>query len=303
MMVDRYKEDTFVCVDSLTYCGNLENLKPIMDRPNFKFIKLDITNKEKIFKLFKKEHFDYVINFAAESHVDRSLKDSTVFYKTNVYGTSVLLEASRLYGVKKFHQVSTDEVYGDLARDDKTTSFTEESPLRPRNPYSASKAAADLLVLAYRDAYKLKVSISRSSNNYGPLQYKEKLIPLMIKKALGDKKLPVYGDGLNSRDWLYVTDNCEAIDKIVRSDKVGEIFNICGKQERQNMYVVKTILNYLHKDESLIKFVKTRPNDDKRYVLNTSKIEKELNFYPKAKFEEKIIETIDWYLANKSCLK
>ena len=301
-MVDKYKDDTFVCVDALTYCGNLNNLKPIMNRPNFKFIKEDITHKEKMFELFKDEHFDYVINFAAESDVDRSLNDPTLFFNTNVYGTGVLLEASRLYGIKKFHQISTDEVYGDIEREDNETSFKENSKLNPRNPYSASKAAADLLVLAYKHTYNLNISISRSSNNYGPYQYEEKLIPLVIKHALSNKKVPVYGDGLNMRDWLYVRDNCEAIDKIVRSNINGEIFNICGKQERTNLYVIKQILSYLNKKEDLIEYVKTRPNDDKRYVLDTTKIEAKLGFKPKAIFEESLIETINWYLNNPEFL-
>ena len=255
MMVDKYKDDQYVCVDALTYAGNLETLEPILNKPNFKFVHENICNREGIYKLFETEKFDYVINFAAESHVDRSIDNPEIFLKTNILGTQVLMDACRKYGIKRYHQVSTDEVYGDLPLDRKDLFFTEETPIKTSSPYSASKAAADLLVLAYYRTYKLPVTISRCSNNYGPYHFPEKLIPLMIQKALHNEKLPVYGNGENVRDWLYVGDHCEAIDLIVRHGKDGEIYNIGGHNERTNLEVVKTILKELNKPESLINYV------------------------------------------------
>ena len=259
IMVNRYPDDEYVCLDALTYAGNMETLEPILNKPNFKFVHENICNREGVFKLFEKEHFDYVINFAAESHVDRSIEDPEIFLRTNILGTAVLMDACRKYGIKRFHQVSTDEVYGDLPLDRKDLFFTESTPLHTSSPYSASKASADLLVLAYHRTFKLPVTISRCSNNYGPYQFPEKLIPLMIQKASRDEALPVYGNGSNVRDWLYVGDHCNAIDLIVRNGKDGEVYNVGGHNEKTNLEVVKTILSALNKPETLINYVKDRP--------------------------------------------
>ena len=298
MMVNKYKDDQYVCVDALTYAGNLETLEPILNKPNFKFVHENICNREGIYKLFETEKFDYVINFAAESHVDRSIDNPEIFLKTNILGTQVLMDACRKYGIKRYHQVSTDEVYGDLPLDRKDLFFTEETPIKTSSPYSASKAAADLLVLAYYRTYKLPVTISRCSNNYGPYHFPEKLIPLMIQKALHNEKLPVYGNGENVRDWLYVGDHCEAIDLIVRHGKDGEIYNIGGHNERTNLEVVKTILKELNKPESLINYVKDRPGHDLRYAMDPHKIESELGWKPKYNFDTGIKVTIKWNLDN-----
>ena len=303
MMVDKYKDDQYVCVDALTYAGNLETLEPILNKPNFKFVHENICNREGIYKLFETEKFDYVINFAAESHVDRSIDNPEIFLKTNILGTQVLMEACRKYGIKRYHQVSTDEVYGDLPLDRKDLFFTEETPIKTSSPYSASKAAADLLVLAYYRTYKLPVTISRCSNNYGPYHFPEKLIPLMIQKALHNEKLPVYGNGENVRDWLYVGDHCEAIDLIVRHGKDGEIYNIGGHNERTNLEVVKTILKELNKPESLINYVKDRPGHDLRYAMDPHKIETELGWKPKYNFDTGIKVTIKWNLDNAEWIK
>ena len=258
-MLEKYPDYRIVCVDKLTYAGNLSTLAPVMDNPNFRFCKIDICDRAAIYKLFEEEHPDMVVNFAAESHVDRSIENPEVFLDTNIKGTAVLMDACRKYGIKRYHQVSTDEVYGDLPLDRPDLFFTEETPIHTSSPYSSSKAAADLLVLAYHRTYGLPVSISRCSNNYGPYHFPEKLIPLMISRALADEELPVYGNGENVRDWLHVSDHCEAIDLIIHKGKVGEVYNIGGHNERTNLQVVQTILKALDKPESLIKYVKDRP--------------------------------------------
>ena len=303
IMVNKYPKDEYVCLDALTYAGNMETLAPIMNKPNFKFVHENICNRKAIYELFEKEHFDYVINFAAESHVDRSIENPEIFLETNVVGTSVLMDACRKYGIKRFHQVSTDEVYGDLPLDRPDLFFTETTPLHTSSPYSASKASADLLVLAYHRTFKLPITISRCSNNYGPYQFPEKLIPLMIQKALNNEPLPVYGNGTNVRDWLYVGDHCTAIDLVVRNGRDGEIYNIGGHNERTNLQVVKTILKALGKPESLINYVKDRPGHDLRYAIDPKKIETELGWKPEFNFDTGIVETIKWNLNNKEWLE
>ncbi len=298
IMVNKYPNDEYVCIDALTYAGNMETLEPIMDKPNFKFVHENICNREAVFKLFECEHFDYVINFAAESHVDRSIENPEIFLKTNILGTQVLMDACRKYGIKRYHQVSTDEVYGDLPLDRPDLFFTEETPIHTSSPYSASKASADLLVLAYHRTFGLPVTISRCSNNYGPYHFPEKLIPLMIQKALKDEPLPVYGNGENVRDWLYVGDHCTAIDLVVRNGRDGEVYNIGGHNERTNLEVVKTILKALNKPESLINYVKDRPGHDLRYAMDPTKIETELGWKPVHTFDTGIVETIKWNLDN-----
>ncbi|CRZ34508.1 dTDP-glucose 4,6-dehydratase [Herbinix hemicellulosilytica] len=298
-MIENHPKDYIICLDKLTYAGNLETLEPVMNKENFKFIKGDIADRSFIYKLFEEEKPDVVVNFAAESHVDRSISDPGVFLQTNIIGTGVLLDACRIYGIERFHQVSTDEVYGDLPLDRPDLMFTEETPIHASSPYSASKASADLLVLAYHRTYGLPVTVSRCSNNYGPYQFPEKLIPLMIANALNDKPLPVYGKGENVRDWLYVIDHCRAIDMIIRKGKAGEIYNIGGHNEKTNLEVVKTILRELGKSEDLIKFVADRPGHDKRYAIDPSKIRKELGWEPTTLFDEGIKLTIRWYLDNR----
>ena len=302
-MVDRYPNDIYVCVDALTYAGNMETLEPIMNRPNFKFVHEDITNREGIFRLFEEEHFDYVINFAAESHVDRSIENPGIFLNTNIMGTQVLMDACRKYGIRRYHQVSTDEVYGDLPLDRPDLFFTEKTPIRTSSPYSASKASADLLVMAYHRTFGLPVTISRCSNNYGPYQFPEKLIPLIIQKASRNESLPIYGKGENVRDWLYVGDHNNAIDLIVRNGKDGEVYNIGGHNERTNLQVVKTILKVLGKPESLITYVTDRPGHDLRYAMDPTKIETELGWKPTYNFETGIVPTIKWNLENQTWLK
>ena len=303
IMVNKYPNDEYVCLDALTYAGNMETLAPIMNKPNFKFVHENICNRKAIFELFVKEHFDYVINFAAESHVDRSIENPEIFLETNIVGTSVLMDACRKYGIKRFHQVSTDEVYGDLPLDRPDLFFTETTPLHTSSPYSASKASADLLVLAYHRTFKLPITISRCSNNYGPYQFPEKLIPLMIQKASNNESLPVYGNGANVRDWLYVGDHCTAIDLVVRNGRDGEIYNIGGHNERTNLQVVKTILKALGKPESLINYVKDRPGHDLRYAIDPKKIETELGWKPEFNFDAGIVETIKWNINNKEWLE
>ena len=298
-MVNKYPEDMIINLDLLTYAGNLETLKPVENAPNYKFVKGDIADRAFIFKLFEEEKPDVVINFAAESHVDRSITDPESFVRTNVMGTTTLLDACRTYRIKRYHQVSTDEVYGDLPLDRPDLFFTEETPLHTSSPYSSSKASADLFVLAYHRTYGLPVTVSRCSNNYGPYHFPEKLIPLIISRALNNEELPVYGKGENVRDWLYVTDHCKAIDLIVRKGKVGEIYNIGGHNERTNLEVVKTILKALNKPESLIKFVTDRPGHDRRYAIDPTKIETELGWKPEYTFDTGIVKTIEWYLNNK----
>ena len=284
-MVDKYPEDTIINLDALTYAGNLETLKPVEDKPNYRFVKGDIADRKFVFELFEKEKPDVVINFAAESHVDRSI--------------TTLMDAAREFGVKRYHQVSTDEVYGDLPLDRPDLFFTEETPLHTSSPYSSSKAAADLFVLAYHRTYGLPVTISRCSNNYGPYHFPEKLIPLIISRALANEELPVYGKGENVRDWLHVKDHCSAIDLIVRKGKVGEVYNVGGHNERTNLEVVKTILKVLDKPESLIRFVSDRPGHDMRYAIDPTKIENELGWKPEYNFDTGIVQTIEWYLNNR----
>lgn len=298
-MVNKYPNDEIVNLDLLTYAGNLETLKPVEDKPNYKFVKGDIADEPFIMDLFEKERFDMVVNFAAESHVDRSITDPGIFVTTNVMGTRVLLDASKKYGVKRYHQVSTDEVYGDLPLDRPDLFFTEDTPLHTSSPYSSSKASADLFVLAYYRTYGLPVTISRCSNNYGPYHFPEKLIPLIISRALADEELPVYGKGENVRDWLHVSDHCEAIDLILHKGKPGEVYNVGGHNERTNLEVVQTILKALDKPESLIKFVTDRPGHDMRYAIDPTKMETELGWKPKYTFDTGIRQTIKWYLNNK----
>ena len=292
--------DNVICVDSLTYAGNIETLKPVMDNDKFTFIRTDICNKESIESIFLECQPDVVINFAAESHVDRSIKDPQLFLKTNIIGTSVLMDACVKHNVERFHQVSTDEVYGDLPLDRPDLKFTENTPLHTSSPYSSSKAGADLLVMAYERTYGLPVSISRCSNNYGPNQFPEKLIPLMITKSLLNQPLPIYGDGLNVRDWLYVKDHCTAIEIIVKRGKNGCIYNIGGNNEVPNIEIVKTILNELNKPESLITFVEDRKGHDRRYAIDSSKIQRELGWRPETSFKNGIKSTINWYCTNKN---
>lgn len=303
LMVNKYPNDRYVCVDALTYAGNMETLEEILNKPNFRFVHENICSKEAIFALFEEEHFDYVINFAAESHVDRSIDNPGIFLQTNIIGTQILMDACRKYGIKRYHQVSTDEVYGDLPLDRKDLFFKETNPIHASSPYSASKASADLLVMAYHRTYGLPVTISRCSNNYGPYQFPEKLIPLIIQKASRNEKLPIYGNGENVRDWLYVDDHNNAIDLIVRNGKDGEVYNIGGHNERSNLEVVKTILKVLGKDESLITYVKDRPGHDLRYAMDPTKIENELGWKPTYTFETGIVPTIKWNLENKKWLK
>ena len=295
----QHSEEKFICLDKLTYAGNLSSLKYAMQQPNFKFVKGDIADRDFVYSLFEAEKPDVVVNFAAESHVDRSILEPELFLKTNVIGAGVLMDACRKYGIKRYHQVSTDEVYGDLPLDRSDLFFTEMTPLHTSSPYSASKASADLLVLAYHRTYGLPVTISRCSNNYGPYHFPEKLIPLMIINALHDKPLPVYGDGANVRDWLYVEDHCSAIDLIIRQGRAGEVYNVGGHNEKSNLDVVKIILKALGKSEDLITFVKDRPGHDRRYAIDPTKIHNELGWLPQTKFEDGISKTIEWYLTNK----
>ena len=298
-MLKAHPEDRVICLDKLTYAGNLSTLASVMDNPNFRFVKLDICDREGVYKLFEEEHPDMVVNFAAESHVDRSIENPEIFLQTNIIGTSVLMNACRKYGIQRYHQVSTDEVYGDLPLDRPNLFFTETTPIHTSSPYSSSKAGADLLVLAYHRTYGLPVTISRCSNNYGPYHFPEKLIPLMIINALHDKPLPVYGDGLNVRDWLYVEDHCRAIDLILQKGKVGEIYNVGGHNEKQNIEIVKLICRELGKPESLITHVGDRKGHDMRYAIDPAKIHRELGWLPETKFEDGIRRTIRWYLDNR----
>ena len=293
-MVDKYPEYDIINLDALTYCGNLENLKDIENKENYSFVKGDIRDKSIVDDLVKK--CDYVINFAAESHVDRSISDPEIFIKSNVLGTQVLLNASKEFGVEKYIQISTDEVYGTLGE---SGYFTENSPLQPNSPYSASKAGGDLITRAYFETFDLPMNITRCSNNYGPYQFPEKLIPLMISNALENKSLPVYGDGKNIRDWLHVYDHCTAIDLVLHEGKLGEVYNIGGNNEKENIYIVKLILEELGKDESLIEFVTDRLGHDRRYAIDSTKIQTDLGWKPKYTFEIGIKETIKWYLDNQ----
>lgn len=298
-MLKNYPDDRVVCLDKLTYAGNLSTLEPVMSNPNFRFVKADICDRDTVNKLFEEEHPDVVVNFAAESHVDRSIEDPGIFLQTNIIGTATLMDACRKYGIKRYHQVSTDEVYGDLPLDRKDLFFTESTPIHTSSPYSSSKAGADLLVLAYHRTYGLPVTISRCSNNYGPYHFPEKLIPLMIVNALANKPLPVYGEGLNVRDWLYVEDHCKAIDLIIHKGRVGEVYNVGGHNEKQNIEIVKIICKELDKPESLITHVRDRKGHDMRYAIDPTKIHNEMGWFPEIKFEDGIKKTIQWYLDNR----
>lgn len=302
-MVRKYPDDQIVNLDMLTYAGNLETLKPVEKERNYKFVKGDIADRAFIFGLFEKEKPDVVVNFAAESHVDRSITDPESFVRTNVKGTTTLLDACRQFGVKRFHQVSTDEVYGDLPLDRPDLFFTEETPLHTSSPYSSSKASADLFTLSYFKTFGLPVTISRCSNNYGPYHFPEKLIPLIISRALADEELPVYGTGENVRDWLHVADHCQAIDLIIKKGREGEVYNVGGHNERTNLKVVKTILQALHKPESLIRFVTDRPGHDRRYAIDPGKLETELGWKPEYTFDSGIKQTIAWYLEHEDWWK
>lgn len=299
-MVNKYPNYEIICLDKLTYAGNMETLEPVIGQKNFKFIKGDIADREFVFGLFEEEKPDIIVNFAAESHVDRSITDPGIFLQTNIIGTGVLLDACKKYGIQRYHQVSTDEVYGDLPLDRTDLFFIEETPIHTSSPYSASKASADLLVQAYYRTFKVPATISRCSNNYGPYHFPEKLIPLMIANALNDKSLPVYGQGENVRDWLYVEDHCIAIDMIIHEGKVGEVYNIGGHNERTNLEVVRTIIHELGKSEDLIQYVTDRPGHDMRYAIDPTKIKNELGWEPTTTFDEGIKKTIKWYLDNKS---
>ena len=299
-LLREHPEDEVVCVDLLTYAGNLSTLSEAMKDSRFSFEKGDIADREFVEKVFETHRPDIVVNFAAESHVDRSILDPGLFLRTNVLGTQVMMDASRKYEVKRYHQVSTDEVYGDLPLDRPDLFFTEETPIHTSSPYSASKAGADLLAGAYFRTYGLPVTISRCSNNYGPYHFPEKLIPLIISRALNDESIPVYGTGENVRDWLYVEDHCSAIDLIIRKGTPGEVYNIGGHNERTNLQVVKTVLSALGKGEELITFVTDRPGHDRRYAIDPSKIRRELGWEPATRFEDGIMRTVEWYLANRS---
>jgi dTDP-glucose 4,6-dehydratase len=302
-MLEKHPGYEIICLDLLTYAGNLHTLAEAQKNPNFKFVKGDISCRDDVFDLFEAEKPDVVVNFAAESHVDRSIENPGLFLTTNIIGTQVLMDACRKFGIKRFHQVSTDEVYGDLPLDRPDLMFTEQTPIHTSSPYSASKAGADLLVLAYHRTFGLPVTISRCSNNYGPYHFPEKLIPLIITRALGDESLPVYGSGANIRDWLYVEDHCAAIDLIVHSGRVGEIYNVGGHNERTNLQVVKAVLKELGKPESLIAYVKDRAGHDMRYAINPQKIEDELGWRSSYNFEDGIKVTVSWYLEHKDWWK
>ena len=314
-MLKKYPDYRIICLDKLTYAGNLSTLAPVMDNPNFRFVKADICDREAVDKLFEEEHPDIVVNFAAESHVDRSIEDPGIFLQTNIIGTSVLMDACRKYGIQRYHQVSTDEVYGDLPLDRPDLFFTEETPIHTSSPYSSSKAAADLLVLAYHRTYGLPVTISRCSNNYGPYHFPEKLIPLMIANALNDKPLPVYGEGLNVRDWLYVEDHCRAIDLIIHKGRVGEVYNVGGHNEKQNIEIIHIILDTLQEmlpdddprkalvSEKLITYVEDRKGHDRRYAIAPDKIKAEIGWYPETMFKDGIRLTIQWFFEHEDWMK
>lgn len=298
-MLREHPQDRVICLDKLTYAGNLSTLAPVMGQDNFRFVKADICDRDAVYSLFEEEHPDVVVNFAAESHVDRSIENPAIFLETNIMGTAVLMDACRKYGIQRYHQVSTDEVYGDLPLDRPDLFFTETTPIHTSSPYSSSKASADLLVLAYHRTYGLPVTISRCSNNYGPYHFPEKLIPLMIINALHDKPLLVYGDGLNVRDWLYVEDHCRAIDLILQKGRVGEVYNVGGHNEMKNIDIVKLICKALGKPESLIHHVTDRKGHDRRYAIDPTKIHEELGWLPETKFADGIKKTIQWYLDHE----
>lgn len=302
-MLEVYPEYRIICLDKLTYAGNLSTLEKVKDNKNFRFVKADICDRQEVYKLFEEENPDIVVNFAAESHVDRSIETPEIFLQTNIIGTAVLMDACRKYGIKRYHQVSTDEVYGDLPLDRPDLFFTENTPLHTSSPYSSSKASADLLVLSYYRTFGLPVTISRCSNNYGPYHFPEKLIPLMVINALANKPLPVYGEGLNVRDWLYVEDHCRAIDLIIHNGRVGEVYNVGGHNEMSNIDIVKIICKTLGKPESLITYVSDRKGHDLRYAIDPEKIHNELGWLPETKFADGIQRTIKWYLENENWWK
>lgn len=298
-MLNKHEDYQIICVDCLTYAGNLSTLENALKNPRFKFYKTNICDRKGIYEIFETEHPDIVVNFAAESHVDRSIDNPEIFLQTNILGTQVMMDACRKYGISRYHQVSTDEVYGDLPLDRPDLFFTETTPIHTSSPYSASKASADLLVLAYHRTYGLNVTISRCSNNYGPYHFPEKLIPLMIANCLNNKPLPVYGEGLNVRDWLYVEDHCKAIDLIIHNGRTGEVYNVGGHNEMKNIDIVKLICDYLGKPYSLITHVTDRKGHDMRYAIDPTKIHNELGWQPETKFKDGIKKTIDWYLNNR----
>ena len=298
-MLNKHEDYQIICVDCLTYAGNLSTLENALKNPRFKFYKTNICDRKGIYEIFETERPDIVVNFAAESHVDRSIDNPEIFLQTNILGTQVMMDACRKYGISRYHQVSTDEVYGDLPLDRPDLFFTETTPIHTSSPYSASKASADLLVLAYHRTYGLNVTISRCSNNYGPYHFPEKLIPLMIANCLNDKPLPVYGEGLNVRDWLYVEDHCKAIDLIIHNGRNGEVYNVGGHNEMKNIDIVKLICDYLGKPYSLITHVTDRKGHDMRYAIDPTKIHNELGWQPETKFKDGIKKTIDWYLNNR----
>lgn len=298
-MLNKHEDYQIICVDCLTYAGNLSTLENALKNPRFKFYKTNICDRKGIYEIFETEHPDIVVNFAAESHVDRSIDNPEIFLQTNILGTQVMMDACRKYGISRYHQVSTDEVYGDLPLDRPDLFFTETTPIHTSSPYSASKASADLLVLAYHRTYGLNVTISRCSNNYGPYHFPEKLIPLMIANCLNDKPLPVYGEGLNVRDWLYVEDHCKAIDLIIHNGRTGEVYNVGGHNEMKNIDIVKLICDYIGKPYSLITHVTDRKGHDMRYAIDPTKIHNELGWQPETKFKDGIKKTIDWYLNNR----
>jgi len=298
-MLENHPDFRIICLDKLTYAGNLSTLMNVMDKPNFGFAKLDICDREGVYRLFEEEKPDVVVNFAAESHVDRSIEEPSFFLQTNIIGTSVIMDACREFGIQRFHQVSTDEVYGDLPIERPDLFFTEQTPIHPSSPYSSSKASADLFVLAYYRTYGLPVSISRCSNNYGPYQFPEKLIPLMITNALADKPLPVYGQGINVRDWLYVEDHCRAIDLVIHKGRDGEVYNVGGHNEMKNIDIAKLICKELGKPENLITFVPDRKGHDMRYAIDPAKIHNELGWLPETTFKDGLKMTIQWYLDNR----
>ena len=298
-MLAAHPDYRIVCIDALTYAGNMSTLARAMENPNFAFVRADICDRDAVFRVFENEHPDIVVNFAAESHVDRSIEDPGVFLRTNILGTQTMMDACWKYGVERYHQVSTDEVYGDLPLDRPDLLFTEETPIRTRSPYSASKASADLLVQAYSRTYGLPATISRCSNNYGPYHFPEKLIPLMIANCLADRPLPVYGKGENVRDWLYVEDHCRAIDLIIEGGRAGEVYNVGGHNEMRNIDIVKLICDALGKPYSLITYVADRKGHDMRYAIDPTKIHRELGWLPETKFSDGIRKTIDWYLENR----
>lgn len=299
-ILNKYPEYKIVNLDLLTYAGNIKTIQFFEDNSNYKFVRGNIADKPFIMDLFAKENFDIVVNFAAESHVDRSIIDTSLFVKTNILGTTNLLDAAKESGIKRFHQVGTDEVYGELPLDRSDLLFTEETPIHTSSSYSSSKASADLFVLSYYRTYGLPVTVSRCSNNYGPYQFPEKLIPLMICRALSNKELPIYGDGQNIRDWIYVKDHCTAIDIIIHKGRIGEVYNVGGHSERTNLQVVKEILRVLNKSEKLIQFVSDRPGHDRRYAIDSSKLESELGWKPMVNFDSGIEKTIKWYVDNEA---